>query len=133
MTEELRLPINPEGTVGVGVIDGAYGEASSTEEIRQEVQSYLSRSGLHTSPMSFKGTGSAAGDFLWAVGTGLATDVLIHIWMRTKAFIATWRGRKEERMLRAHRKDCTFSLETEEEAHAIRLSYFSCCQACTTI
>lgn len=106
MSDDIPLAINPVGTIGVGVIDGAYGEASSTEAIRQEVQAYLSRSGLNTSPMPFKGMGSATGDILLAVGTGIVTDVLIHLWLRARTFLSAWRDRTLKRRFRAHRKEC---------------------------
>lgn len=110
MSEDAPIALNPEGTIGVGVIDGDYGEATSAAAIRQEVQSYLSRSGLETSPMPFKGMGSATGDFLVAVGTGLATDLLIHLWIRARSSVRAWRAGKMEQRLRAHRRDCHIQL-----------------------
>lgn len=106
-----QIAINPEGTVGVGVIDGTYDDTSSAAAgIRSEAQAYLERSGLVPSPMPFKGMGSATGDLLVAVGTGLVTEVLIHAFMRARYFFRNLSERRLERRLGTHRRECHVQL-----------------------
>lgn len=108
MTQEERLPWNPEGTVGVAVADGSYGSESSVA-IRKTAQTYLARAGLEVAPMPFKQMGGA-GEIIMALATGLAGDIFVHIWKRTLSFFRSWSDRKMERRLRAHRVACTIQL-----------------------
>lgn len=105
-----RIPINPEGTVGVGVLDGSYDDTLSADAIRSEAQEYLNRSGLVTSPMPYKGMGSATGDAIAAIGTALVTEVLIHVLVAARQFLSSLSERRLERKLGAHRKGCYVQL-----------------------
>lgn len=97
--------------MGVGVLDGSYEETESADAIRREAQNYLDRSGLVTSPMPYKGIGSATGDpMVDAVVTGLVTDVLIHLLARARKVLKSRRERRLERQLSAHRKECYVQL-----------------------
>lgn len=103
------IPYNPEGTVGVAVGDGAYNAGSSSAEIRASVLEYLSRSGLKVAPMPLKGLGGA-GEIILAIATGVATDVLVHVWKQARAFFRSWGDAKTQRALNAHRITCTVQL-----------------------
>lgn len=103
------IPYNPEGTVGVAVGDGAFNEESSSEENRKFVLDYLSRAGLNVAPMPLKGLGGA-GEIILAIATGVATDVLIHVWKQAREFFRSWGEAKTRRALNAHRVRCTVQL-----------------------
>lgn len=106
MTEEWQMPMNPHGTVGVGVMDGSYSDLASADAISQEVQRYLARSGLEVAPTPFNPTGSATGDFLTAVATGLVADVLVHVWKQVRVFLVSRANKKLDRQLSSHKREC---------------------------
>lgn len=103
------IPYNPEGTVGVAVGDGTFNAESSSAEIRDSVLEYLSRSGLNVAPMPLKGLGGA-GEIILAIATGVATDVLVHVWKQAREFLRSWGEAKTQRALNAHRVRCTIQL-----------------------
>lgn len=108
--EDEQVLINPEGTVGVAVMDGQYNEPlDHSVVIREEAERYLQRSGIKTSPMPFKAMGSA-GEFVVAVGSGIAVDVLIHAGLRARRIFDDWRDRRADRELGEHRRDCHVQL-----------------------
>ncbi|TNB74184.1 hypothetical protein FHJ30_05665 [Arthrobacter sp. BB-1] len=106
MTEEWQEPMNPHGTVGVGVMDGSYSDLASADAIGQEVQRYLARSGLTVAPTPFNPTGSTTGEFLTAVATGLVADVLVHVWKQMRVALASRADEKLDRRLSSHKKEC---------------------------
>lgn len=103
------IPWNPEGTVGIAAGDGSYDSTSSSLAIQQSALTYLSRAGLKVAPMPMKGMGSAA-EILWAIGTGLAADVIVHIWKSARAVLRSWSDRKSDRKLNRHRVRCSVQL-----------------------
>jgi hypothetical protein len=108
-TSYVSIPWNPEGTVGVAVGDGTRISEASSAEIRETALAYLARAGLNGAPMPLKGMGSA-GEIILAIATGLAADVLVHIWKRVRDSFRTWRESKTERALNAHKIPCTIQL-----------------------
>lgn len=117
-----HVPYNPEGTVGVAVGDGAYNAESSSADIRNSALEYLSRAGLNVAPMPLKGLGGS-GEIILALATGVATDVLIHLWKQAREFFRSWRETKTERARNAHRVRCTVQLGDKRgsERDAIQL------------
>lgn len=106
MTEEWQTPMNPHGTVGVGVMDGSYSDLASADAIGQEAQRYLARSGLKVASTPFNPTGSTTGDFLTAVATGLVGDVLVHVWKQVRVSLASRPDKKLDRQLSSHKREC---------------------------
>lgn len=98
--------MNPDGTVGVGVMDGSYSDLTSADAIGQEAQRYLARAGLRTAPTPFNPTGSATAAFLTAVATGLVADILVHIWKQARTSLASRADKKLDGQLRSHKKEC---------------------------
>lgn len=107
--EYVPIPSNPEGTVGVAVGDGAYNATSSSLAIQQTALDYLSKAGIDVAPMPLKGMGSA-GEIILAIATGLAADVIVHLWKRVRALFRSWTESKLEKELRSHRVACTIQL-----------------------
>lgn len=106
MTEERQMPMNPSGTVGVGVMDGSYRDLASADAISKEVQRFLARSGLEVAPTPFKPEGSATGDFLIAVASGLVTDILVHGWKKVRGSLASRVNKKLDGQLNSHKREC---------------------------
>lgn len=105
-----QVPANPEGTVGVAVMDGQHNEPLDNSAVnREETERYLQQSGIRTSPMPFKAMGSA-GEFVVAVTSGVVVDVLIHAGLRARKIFDDWRVRKADRELGKHRRCCHIQL-----------------------
>ena len=66
MTDRDRSAPVP-GSVGVGVVDGGHNDESQAEDIRKEVQDWLHRAGIKTSPVDVAGTGSPVGPLMESV------------------------------------------------------------------
>lgn len=97
-------------SVGIGVVDGGYNDESQAEDIRKEVQDWLRRAGIKTSPVDLAGTGSPVGPLMESVVQNVIASLLI---MAAAKVVDAWknvRDRKHLRKLRGHQRPCLIQI-----------------------
>lgn len=98
------------GTVGVGVIDGGYGDEPLAQEIRKEVHDWLRRAGLKSSPVDVPGTGSPIGPFMEGVIQNVWASLLILTLSKAFVFFQGLKDRKNLRKFHQTQRFCLIQL-----------------------
>ncbi|RAM37309.1 hypothetical protein DBZ45_10880 [Arthrobacter globiformis] len=109
MADPARSSPQP-GTVGVGVVDGGYGDESLAEDIRHEVQDWLRRAGVTSSSVVIPGTGSAIGPFMESVAQNVWASLLILAASKAFVFFKGIRDVHHRRRLNRTQRFCLIQL-----------------------